>query len=346
MSKDVLMWFYALFINWFFVGVKEGERHEVRVYDADEWLDMPMSAFQEHMNSEFERLFRRNAAGLGEVASIEELFKDYSRFSLHHKWETPTGFIDELQVAMDKALKGGDWWLANKETAVVGCSLDHCPMEKKESDIVDWIFNWVAQAKQTNSVEWEEAVIPSRTVEAVVRANTSCDVCPYAIKEIGSSGCSVGETYSFEDIAEWNEDGEGKAFLNGLRIHYTELALFRQSMMGEREMMVWEIDPSSEEEFAIVNTPSGFIRMTFDEFVEHWNDLQDGVYNILMGVDEANETVDGYGEVMYSGDFDDAEVSLERLQEKEYEEAEEMYYAQKEGRDIEEEMEELVYEQF
>ena len=49
---------------------------------------------------------------------------------------------------------------------------------------------------------------------------------------------------------------------------------------------------------------------------------------------------------MYSGDFDDAEVSLERLQEKEYEEAEEMYYAQKEGRDIEEEMEELVYEQF
>lgn len=324
MSKDVLMWFYALFINWFFVGVKDGERKEVRVYDSDDWLDMPMSAFQEHMNSEFERLFRRNAAGLGEVASIEELFKDYSRFSLHHKWETPTGFLDELQVAMDKALKGGDWWLAGKQTVVVDCPLSHCPMEKKEDELVDWIFNWAQQAKQSNSAEWEEAVIPSRTVEAVVRANTSCDVCPYAIKEIGSGGCSLDTSYSFGDIAEWDDGGDGKSFLDGIRVIASDVSLMRQSMMDERDFLVWEINQDSEAEFAVVNTPSGLIKMTFDEFVEHWNDLQDGVYNILMGVDEADEVVDGYldDEVVE----DEEEVSLEKLQEEEYEEMEEFTY--------------------
>jgi hypothetical protein len=95
-------------------------------------------------------------------------------------------------------------------------------------------------------------------------------------------------------------------------------------MMDEREMIVWEIDQNSEEEFAIVNTPSGFIRMTFDEFVEHWNDLQDGVYNILMGVDEADEVVDGYLDAEVVEDIE--EVSLEKLQEEEYEEMEELIY--------------------
>jgi len=74
MSKDVLMWFYALFINWFFVGVKDDERHEVRVYDADEWLDMPLSVFKEYMNKEFERVFRKNALG---IRGVEELYQEF-----------------------------------------------------------------------------------------------------------------------------------------------------------------------------------------------------------------------------------------------------------------------------
>ena len=323
MSKQMLQMFYEMFFNWFFVGVKDGERKEVRVYDSDDWLDMPMSVFQEHVNSEFERLFRKNALG---IRGVEELYQEFDKLrtnrQLEHR-EVPAVFLDELKAAMGTALKGGDWWLAGKQTVVVDCPLSHCPMEKKEDELVDWIFNWAQQAKQSNSAEWEEAVIPSRTVEAVVRAITSCDVCPYAVKEIGSGGCSLDTSYSFGDIAEWDDGEGGRPFLNGLRIHNSELSLFRQSMMDERETIVWEIDQNSEEEFAVVNTPSGFIRMTFDEFVEHWNDLQAGVYNILMGTDEADEVVDGYVDAEV---VEDEEVSLEKLQEEEYEEMEEFTY--------------------
>ena len=89
------------------------------------------------------------------------------------------------------------------------------------------------------------------------------------------------QVFRYEEVAEYG-DGD-TPFLNGVSIDQEDWALFAQSRMQQKEELLWTIDQSSEESFAVVYAPSGALKMTVWEFVEFYNSLSQGIFNPCLG---------------------------------------------------------------